>query len=188
VASFNQPSGVHGEVGKKNSTSVGLRAPAGRYDAAKSGSPNTSDGRRVVSSSPGRGPWAAGGSSEMPGDAEEGIGIDMLPLVLSLAPCRGAGCCPRPPLPWRWGRSAPLLFLVFARLFVRASFVSEPEPARPKPLSLASCYRSFGLGSAPVGAVPLPMEVALRWSSGVPVVTLPLSLWSLGRGNALIEN
>jgi len=40
----------------------------------------------------------------MPGDAEEGIGIEMLPLVLSLAPCGGAGCRPRPPLPWRWGR------------------------------------------------------------------------------------
>ena len=40
----------------------------------------------------------------MPGDAEEGIEVEMLPLVLSLAPCGGAGCCPRPPLPWRWGR------------------------------------------------------------------------------------
>ena len=27
----------------------------------------------------------------------------LLVLVLSLAPCGGAGCCPRPPLPWRWG-------------------------------------------------------------------------------------
>ena len=37
----------------------------------------------------------------------------------------------------------------------------------------------FGLGSAPVGAVPLPVEVALRWPSGVPVVALSLSLQSL---------
>ena len=48
------------------------------------------------------GPSAAVGSGEMPGDAEEGIGIEMLPLVLSLAPCGGTGCCPRPPLPWRY--------------------------------------------------------------------------------------
>ena len=27
-----------------------------------------------------------------------------MPLVLSLAPCSGAGCCPRSPLPWHWGR------------------------------------------------------------------------------------
>ena len=77
----------------------------------------------------------------MPGDAEEGIGLGVLPLVLSLAPCGGAGCCPRPPLPWHWGRSAPLLFLVFARLFLRAPFVSKPAPARSTPLSLASCCR-----------------------------------------------
>ena len=30
-----------------------------------------------------------------------GIEIDTLPLILPLAPCGGAGCCPRPPLPWR---------------------------------------------------------------------------------------
>jgi len=29
----------------------------------------------------------------MPGDAEEGIEVEMLPLVLSLAPCGGAGIC-----------------------------------------------------------------------------------------------
>jgi len=40
----------------------------------------------------------------MPGDAEEGTEVEMLPLVLSLATCGGAGCCLRPPLPWRWGR------------------------------------------------------------------------------------
>jgi len=85
LASFKQPSAVHGEVGK-SAISVRLRAPAGRFDAARGGSLDTSDGRRAVSSLPGRGPWAAGGSSEMPGDAEEGIGIEMLPLVLSLAP------------------------------------------------------------------------------------------------------
>ena len=28
----------------------------------------------------------------MPGDAEEGIEVEMLPLVLSLAPCGEAGC------------------------------------------------------------------------------------------------
>ena len=74
------------------------------FDAAKGGNIDTGDGRRAVSSSPGRGPWTAGGSSEMPGDAEECIGIGMLPLVLSLAPCGGAGCCPRPPVPWHWER------------------------------------------------------------------------------------
>ena len=93
---------MHGEVGK-SATSVGLRAPAGRFDAAKGGSMDTGNGRRAASSSPGRGPWTAGSSVEMPGGAEEGIGIEMLPLVLSLAPSGGAGCCPRPPLPWRWG-------------------------------------------------------------------------------------
>ena len=46
------------------------------------------------------GPWAAGGSGGVPGDAEEFI-VMCLPLVLSLAPCGGAGCCPRLPLPWR---------------------------------------------------------------------------------------
>jgi len=103
LASFKQPSAVHGKAGK-SATSVGLRAPAGRFDAAKGGGIDIGDGRRMVSSSPGRGPWTTGGSGEMPGDAEEGIGIEMLPLVLSLAPCGGAGCCPRPPLPWCWGR------------------------------------------------------------------------------------
>ena len=34
LASFEQPSAVHGEVGK-SATSVRLRAPAGRFDAAK---------------------------------------------------------------------------------------------------------------------------------------------------------
>ena len=72
LASFKQPSAVHGEVGK-SSTSVGQRAPAGRFDAAEGGSMDTGDGRRAVSSSLGRGPWTAGGSGEMPGDAEEGI-------------------------------------------------------------------------------------------------------------------
>jgi len=48
---------------------MGLRAPAGRFDAAIGGSLDTSDGRRAVSSSPGRGPWAAGGSGEMPAAA-----------------------------------------------------------------------------------------------------------------------
>jgi len=33
------------------------------------GSIDTGDGRRAVSSSPGRGLWTAGGSGEMPGDA-----------------------------------------------------------------------------------------------------------------------
>ena len=33
-------------------------------------------------------------------------------LSFSLVPCGGAGCCPRPPLPWRWGGgTAPLLGL-----------------------------------------------------------------------------
>ena len=39
------------------------------------------------------------------------------------------------------GGAAPLLFLVFARLFLRAPFVSEPAPAGPTPISLASCCR-----------------------------------------------
>ena len=103
LASFKQHSAVHGQVGK-SATSVGLRAPAGRFDATKGESIDTGDGRRAVSSSPGKGPWAAGGSGEMSGDAEEGIEVEMLPLVLSLAPCGGAGCRPRPPVPWHWGR------------------------------------------------------------------------------------
>ena len=41
---------------------MGLRAPAGRFDAAKGESIDTGDGRRAVSSSPGSGPWTAGGS------------------------------------------------------------------------------------------------------------------------------
>ena len=55
LASFKQHSAVHGEVGK-SATSVGLRAPAGRFDAAKGESFDTSDGRLAVSSSPGREP------------------------------------------------------------------------------------------------------------------------------------
>ena len=39
----------------------------------------------------------------MPSDAEEEIEAEVLPLVLSLAPCEGAGCCPRLPVPWHWG-------------------------------------------------------------------------------------
>ena len=35
------------------------------------------------------GPWTAGGSGDMPGGAEEGIEVEMLPLVLSLAPSHG---------------------------------------------------------------------------------------------------
>ena len=89
LASFKQHSAVHGEVWK-SATSVGLRAPAGRFDAAKGESIDTGDGRRPVSSSPGRGPWTAGGSGEMPGDAEEGREVKMLPLILSLATCGGA--------------------------------------------------------------------------------------------------
>ena len=54
LASFKQHSAVHREVGK--SASVGLRAPAGRFDAAKGESFDTSDGRLAVSSSPGREP------------------------------------------------------------------------------------------------------------------------------------
>jgi len=73
LASFKQLSAVHGGVGK-SATSVGLRAPAGRFDAAKGGSIDTGDWRRAVSSSSGRGPWTAGGSGEMSGDVEEGIG------------------------------------------------------------------------------------------------------------------
>jgi len=106
LASFKQHSAVHEKLWK-SATSVGLRAPAGRFDAARGEGLDTSDGKRAVSSSPGRGPWTAGGSSGMLGDAEEGeegIEVEMLPLVLSLAPCGGAGCCPRPPVPWRWGR------------------------------------------------------------------------------------
>ena len=55
LASFKQPSAVHAEVGK-SATSVGLRAPAGRFDAAQGESIDTGGGRRAVSSSPGRGP------------------------------------------------------------------------------------------------------------------------------------
>ena len=83
VTSFKQPSAVHGKAGK-SATSVGLRAPAGRFDATKGGSIDTGDGRRAVSSSPGKGPWTAGGSGEMPGSAEEGIEVGTLPLVLFL--------------------------------------------------------------------------------------------------------
>jgi hypothetical protein len=70
LASFTLPSAVHGEVGK-SATSAGQREPAGRFDAAKGESIGTGSGRRAVSSSPGRGPWVAGGSGGMPGDAEE---------------------------------------------------------------------------------------------------------------------
>ena len=55
LASFKQHSAVHREVGK-SATSVGLRAPAGRFDAAKGESFDTGDGRLAVSSSPGREP------------------------------------------------------------------------------------------------------------------------------------
>jgi len=47
LASFKKTSAVHGGVGK-STTSVGLRAPAGRFDAAKGGSIDTGDGRSVV--------------------------------------------------------------------------------------------------------------------------------------------
>ena len=80
LASFKQHSAVHGQVGK-SAISMGLRAPAGRFDAIKGESIDTGDGRRAVSSSPGKGPWTAGGSGEMPGGAEEGIEVEMLPLV-----------------------------------------------------------------------------------------------------------
>ena len=55
LAFFTLPSALHGDIGKR-ATSVGLRAPAGRFDAAKGGSIDTGGGRRAVSSSPGRGP------------------------------------------------------------------------------------------------------------------------------------
>jgi len=60
LASFKQPSAVHEEVGK-SATSVGLRAPAGRFDATKGESIDTGDGRRAVSSSPGSGQGAVDG-------------------------------------------------------------------------------------------------------------------------------
>ena len=46
LASFKQHSAVHGKVGK-SATSAGLRAPAGRFDAARGGGLDNSDGRRV---------------------------------------------------------------------------------------------------------------------------------------------
>ena len=59
LAFFTLPSALHGDIGKR-ATSVGLRAPAGRFDAAKGGSIDTGGGRRAVSSSLGRGAWASG--------------------------------------------------------------------------------------------------------------------------------
>ena len=53
-ASFKLPSEAHVGVGK-SATSVGLRAPAGRFDATKGESTDTGSGERAVSSSPGRG-------------------------------------------------------------------------------------------------------------------------------------
>ena len=47
LASFKQHSAVHGKAGK-SATSVGLRAPAGRFDAARGKNLDTSDGRRAV--------------------------------------------------------------------------------------------------------------------------------------------
>ena len=72
LASLKLPSSVHEEVGK-SATSVGLRAPAGRFDAAQGGSIDTGSGRRAVSSSPGR---AVGGRSSQvrtysPGNMEQ---------------------------------------------------------------------------------------------------------------------
>ena len=72
LASFKLPSAVHGEVGK-SATSVGLRAPTGRFDAAKGASTDPGNGSRTVSKSPSTGPRAAGRSGGMPSDAEECI-------------------------------------------------------------------------------------------------------------------
>ena len=49
----------------------------------------------------------------MPSDAEEEIEAEVLPLVLSLAPCEGAGCCPRLPVPWHWGRPGTIVASAF---------------------------------------------------------------------------
>ena len=95
LASFKLPLAVHGEVGK---SARGALRCGQRRERTDNGS-----GSRAVSSSPSRGLWAAVSSGGMPSDAEECIEM-CLPLVLSLAPCRGGGCCPRPPLPWRLGR------------------------------------------------------------------------------------
>ena len=80
LASFKQHSAVHGKAGK----SAASVAPAGRFDAAKGGSLDTSDGRRVVSSSPDRGPWTAGGSGEMPGGVFEVLGGLAVSYIFSL--------------------------------------------------------------------------------------------------------
>jgi len=98
LASFKLPSAVHGEVWK-STTSVRLRAPMGRFGAVKGGSIDTGSGSHVVSLSPSRGPWAVGSSGGMPSGAEDCIKM-CLPLVLSPAPSRGAGCCPCLPLPY----------------------------------------------------------------------------------------
>ena len=88
----------------------------------------------------------------------------------------------------RGGGAAPLLGL-FARLFLLAPFVSEPAPARPTPISLASCCRLAVAVVFRRSASRIPSSYArrslrraiisqtlLRWPSGVPVVALSLSL------------
>jgi len=155
LASLKQLSAVYGKAGK-SATSVGLRAPAGRFDAARGESLDTSDGRRAVSSSPGGGPWTAGGSSGVLDDAKEGIEVEMLPLVLSLAPCGGAGCCPRPPFPWRF-------------VFLSRAIDETDSPS----------YSRVG----PHAALGPTMTLHLTWP---PSVLLPLFFWFLDIDSQLL--
>jgi len=92
------PSAVHGEVGK-SATSAGR---SGRFDAIKDESIDTGSGNRAISSSPGWGPWAAGGSG------------GMLGLVAARPP---------PPL------SPPLLLFPRRTVFLREVFYPSDELA-----------------------------------------------------------
>jgi len=97
-------SAAQGGIGK-SAPSVRLKAPAGlRCGQRREYRQRRCEARGFVIAGLGTLGW-------MPSDAEECMEIS-LPLVLSLEPCWGASCCPRPPLPWHWGRSGTTNFFL----------------------------------------------------------------------------
>jgi len=90
---------------------VGLRATAGRFDAAKGGSTVTGSRRHAVSSSPVRGPWAAGSSDGkpggMPGGAEDFTERHVFTARLVARTLRRSGLLPAAAVVVALGKACP---------------------------------------------------------------------------------
>ena len=95
-------------------------------------------GEGPVALSPDGEPRAAGGVGGATGDAEDGT-KKRLPIVLSLASCSGARCCPRhPSVPRSWGLPAFSDRLVDTPVFARYLATTGLSPYAPNSAGRAS--------------------------------------------------